>query len=310
LHLCLSACGVQAGDEVITTSFSFVASANAVVYQGARPVFVDIDPVTLNIDPALVERAITPRTRALLPVDVFGQPADMDPLRVIAERHRLALIEDSCEAIGAEYRGRPAGTLGDAGVFAFYPNKQVTTGEGGIIVTNDDRVAATVRSQRNQGRDEFDAWLQHSRLGYNYRLSELHAAVGVGQMERFDDLLRQRAQVAEMYNRRLARVAGVEVPRVAATTTQASWFVYVVRLEPALDRRHVIERLQTRGVPSRPYFPPIHLQPHYQQTYGYRVGQLPVTEREAQRTIALPFHGKLTEEDVEYVSDALEWALL
>ena len=310
LHLCLAANGIGAGDEVITSSFSFVASANVVAFQGARPVFVDIEPGSLNIDPDLVERAITPRTRAILPVHVFGQPADMDRLRAIADRHGLAIVEDACEAIGAEYRGRHAGTLGDAGVFAFYPNKQVTTGEGGIIATDRDDLAALFRSLRNQGRDVFDTWLQHSRLGYNYRLSELHAAIGVGQMERFDDLLRQRAQVAEAYSRRIALIDGVEPPRTVPTTTKASWFVYVVRLDPGVDRTRVIERLQTRGVPSRPYFPPIHLQPHYAATYGHRPGDLPVTEAEASRTLALPFHGRLSDVDVDYVCEVLRWALV
>ena len=309
LHLALAASGVRAGDEVITSSFSFVASANAIAFLGARPVFVDIDPETLNLDPSLVERAVTPRTRAILPVHVFGQPADMDPLRAIADRHRLALIEDSCEAIGAEYRGRQAGTIGDAGVFAFYPNKQITTGEGGIIVTDRDDLAAMYRSLRNQGRDVFDTWLQHSRLGYNYRLSELHAAVGVGQMERFDVLLDQRADVAEQYRRLLSGVDGVECPHIASTTTRTSWFVYVVRLDPGLERDHVIERLQTRGVPSRPYFPPIHLLAHYVDSYGHRAGDLPITEREARRMLALPFHGRMPGEDVDYVCQSLDWAL-
>ena len=305
LHVCAAALGIGSGDEVITPSFSFVASANAIAYTGAIPVFVDIERETLNIDPSLIERAITRRTKAILPVGVFGQAADMDAIAEIAGRHGLPIIEDACEALGAEYRGRPAGTLGDVGVFAFYPNKQITTGEGGLIVTNRDEVAALCRSLRNHGRDVFDGWLQHSRLGYNYRLSELHAAVGVAQMERIDTLLEKRAHVAALYVARLARVDGVEPPVVASSTTRASWFVYVVRLAPEIDRDGVIERMSSRGIPSRPYFPPIHLQPHYRTAYGYAPGQFPVTEREARRTLALPFHGNLTESDVNYVCEGL-----
>jgi perosamine synthetase len=305
LHMCLAAAGITAGDEVITTSFSFVASANVIALQGARPVFVDIDASTLNIDPALIERAITPRTRAILPVHVFGQPVDMDPVREIAGRHGLRVIEDACEAIGAEYRGRPAGALGEAGVFAFYPNKQITTGEGGIIVTDSDDLALLHRSLRNQGRDVFDGWLQHSRLGYNYRLSELHAAVGVAQMERFDELLDKRAGVAAMYEQCIAQLDGVEPPSIAPTTTRSSWFVYVVRLGAGVERNAVVTRLHAEGIPSRPYFPPIHLLPHYRQAFGHAPGDLPVTEREAARTLALPFHARLSASDVNRICDAL-----
>jgi perosamine synthetase len=309
LHACLIAAGVGPGDEVVTTSFSFAASANAVRYERARPVFVDIDPATLNIDPGLIERAITPRTRAILPVHVFGEPADMDPIREIAQRHGLAVIEDACEAIGAEYRGRPTGALGDAGVFAFYPNKQITTAEGGMIVTDRDDLAALYRSLRNHGRDVFDGWLQHSRLGYNYRMSELHAALGVAQMERLDELLGKRARVAAAYHERLSRTDYIEAPAAASTTTRASWFVYVVRLDIRIDRDAVIERLRARGIPSRPYFPPIHLQRHYREAFGHRAGDLPVTEREASRTLALPFHANVSEADIDRVCDALAHAV-
>jgi perosamine synthetase len=305
LHLCAAALGVGPGDEVITPSFSFVASSNAIGFTGARPVFVDIDPHTLNIDPSLIERAITPRTKAILPVDVFGQAADLDPIREIAGRWELPIIEDSCEALGAAYQGRAAGTLGDAGVFAFYPNKQITTGEGGMIVTDRDDLAALCRSLRNHGRDVFDTWLQHSRFGYNYRLSELHAAIGVAQMERIDTLLEKRARVAAAYDARLAEMKRVEPPAVAPSTTRPSWFVYVVRLAAGIDRDGLIERLLELGIPSRPYFPPIHLQPHYRSAYSYGPGDFPITEREAQRTLALPFHGNLTETDVDYVCERL-----
>lgn len=309
LHACLIAAGVSDGDEVITSSYSFVASANAVAYERARPVFVDIDPVSLNLDPARIEDAITERTRAIMPVHVFGQPADMDPILDIARRRNLAVIEDACEAIGAAYKGRQAGTMGDAGVFAFYPNKQITTGEGGVIVTDRQDLADACRSLRNQGRDVHDGWLQHTRLGFNYRMSELHAAVGVGQLERFDDLMTRRARVAGWYAAGLSNVSAIDAPTIVDSTTATSWFVYVVRLAPGIDRNAVIEKLAARGVPSRPYFPPIHLQPHYRATYGYTEGSLPITEDLGSRTLALPFHGDLPQDDVTFVCEALHAAV-
>lgn len=305
LHASLIAADIRDGDEVITSSYSFVASANAIAYERARPVFVDIDPVSLNLDPGRIEDAITPRTRAIMPVHVFGQPADMDPILEIARRRGLVVIEDACEAIGAEYRTRAAGTLGDAGVFAFYPNKQITTGEGGVIITNRADIANVCRSLRNQGRDVHDGWLQHTRLGYNYRMSELHAAVGVGQLERFDELMARRARVASRYTARLSNMLRIEPPAVVDSTTAMSWFVYVVRLASTVDRSEVIAGLASRGIPSRPYFPPIHLQPHYRTAYELAEGDLPITEDIGARTLALPFHADLPDEDVDYVCETL-----
>jgi perosamine synthetase len=309
LHLAIIAAGVGEGDEVITSPFSFVASANCVLYERARPVFVDIDPETFNLDPTLVEAAITSRTKAILPVHVFGQPADMDAIVTIARAHRLVVIEDACEALGAEYRGRKAGTLGDVAAFGFYPNKQMTTGEGGMLTTERDDWAALFRSLRNQGRDVFDAWLNHSRLGYNYRLDELSAALGLAQLRRLGELLAKRERIAQMYHARLQNVAGVQLPKVAATTTRRSWFVYVIQLAPGIDRNRVMEALQNRGVPSRPYFTPIHLQPFYRQRFGYCPGSFPVTESIAERTLALPFSGVMTEEQVDYVCQQLRAVL-
>jgi len=305
LHLCVRAAGIGEGDEVITTPFSFIASANVMLYERARPVFVDIELDSLNIDPQRVEDAITPRTRAILPVHAFGQPADMDSILDIARRHNLWVIEDACEALGAEYKGRKAGTLGDMAVFAFYPNKQMTTGEGGMIVTNHDEWDALFRSLRNQGRDFFNAWLHHTRLGYNYRLDELSAALGVAQLGRIEELLQRRERVARMYNQRLAQIEGVRVPFIAPTTTRMSWFVYVIRLSPGINRDIVIEELGKRGIPSRPYFTPIHLQPFYRQMFGYQVGDFPLTERAAECVLALPFYGHLEEEKLDYVCDNL-----
>jgi len=311
LHLCVVAAGVTAGDVVLTTPFSFVASANCVLYERARPVFVDIDPQTLTIDPdalAGAARALTARgerLKAILPVHVFGHPADMDPIRDVAARYRVAVIEDACEAIGAAYKGRAVGTLGDAAVFAFYPNKQITTGEGGMIVTDDSAWDGLFRSLRNQGRDVFDGWLQHSRLGWNYRLDELSAALGAVQVERLEEILAKRARVADAYTRRLARLEHVAPPAVAAWVSRMSWFVYVVRLAPWLDRDAVIRGLEERGVPSRAYFPPIHLQPFYRERFGVRPGNFPVSEEMGRRCLALPFSGAMTATQIDTVCGAL-----
>src|SRR5690606_29095864 len=231
LHLAMIAAGIRDGDEVITPSFSFIASANCVLYERGKPVFVDIDPLTGNLDPACIEPAITERTRAIIVVHAFGQPADMEPIRALAAKHNLTVIEDACEAIGAEYKGQRVGTLADCAVFAFYPNKQMTTGEGGMIVTDDAAWDALFRSLRNQGRDTFNEWLDHARLGYNYRLDEMSAALGLAQIQRIDDLLAKRAQVAAWYNERIDTLDGIHKPHIAATTTRMSWFVYVVRCE-------------------------------------------------------------------------------
>ncbi len=313
LHLCMLAAGVGDGDLVVTTPFSFVASANCILYERARPLFVDVEPHTLTIDPERVAdavRAFGRRVKAVLPVHVFGQPADLDPILEVAAHHGLAVIEDACEAIGAEYKGRQAGTLGDAGVFAFYPNKQMTTGEGGMIVTNRPEWDALFRSLRNQGRDVFDGWLSHSRLGYNYRLDELSAALGLVQVQRLPELLAKRARVAAWYDARLAGLPGVTRPAQAPWTTRPSWFVYVVRLAAGLDRDRVIRDLERRGVPSRPYFPPIHLQPFYRQTFGFKPGDFPIAEAAGASCLALPFAGTLGEDEVDTVCGALAEVLL
>jgi len=305
LHLAMIAAGLGPGDEVITTPFSFVASANCILYVGATPVFADIDERTMNIDPTRVEDAITPRTRAILPVHVFGHPCAMDQLVQLAEDRGLLLIEDSCESLGAEFRGRKVATFGACGVFAFYPNKQMTTAEGGIIVTDDGDWAALFRSLRNQGRDGSGTWLRHVRLGYNYRLDELSAALGVAQLERIEELLANRERVARRYTERLATIEGVRSPSIAPEVTRMSWFVYVVRLAPRLDRERIMAALAERGIPSRPYFSPLHLQPVYVDRFGHRQGDFPVCERVARSTLALPFSGVMTENQVDRVCGAL-----
>jgi len=323
LHLCVRAAEIGPGDLVITTPFSFVASANVLLFEGAIPVFVDIDPRTGNIDPELVVEATKnihkylPRKlpianrpiKAILPVDVFGQPADMDTINVVAKEHGLTVIEDSCEALGAEYKGRQAGTLGDYGVFAFYPNKQITTGEGGMVVTDNDGAADFMRALRNQGRAVGDTWLQHTHLGYNYRLDEMSAAMGTTQMRRLDELLVKREQVAAWYEARLSEISGVEAPIVEPYTTRMSWFVYVVRFDAKVDRDALAKRLEERGVPARPYFLPIHLQPYMIERFGWREGDFPVTEDLGRRGLALPFSGVMTEEQVEYVCQSIREAL-
>lgn len=331
LHLAVIAAGVQQDDLVITTPFSFVASANVILYERAIPIFVDVDPATGNIDPALVAQAAQDLTQdqrqktrdrwlppairnspsairnlqSLLPVHAFGQPADMDPILDVAREHNLTVIEDACEAIGAEYKGRNAGTLGDVAVFAFYPNKQMTTGEGGMIVTNRDDWAALFRSLRNQGRDVFDAWLNHTRLGFNYRLDEMSAALGLAQLKRIDELLGKREQVAQWYNERLSNAELIERPYITSHTTRMSWFVYVVRLKPPAKRDEVMRRLASVGIPSRPYFTPIHLQPFYREKFGYQRGDFPVTEYLGDVSLALPFSGVMTEEQVDLVCQSL-----
>jgi perosamine synthetase len=301
LHLCVRAMGIGPGDEVITTPFSFIASSNCILMEGARPVFVDIDPGTWNIDPARIEAAITPRTRAILPVDVFGQPADMDPIRDIARKHNLRVIEDSCEALGATYKGRRAGSLGDVGVFGFYPNKQVTTGEGGMIVTNDESVYRLTASMRNQGRGESNTWLAHERLGYNFRLSDINCALGIAQMKRIEEILAHRSRAAGYYLERLRDEKRVRLQRIHPDC-RISWFVMVVRLGDDYtreDRDRIMHHLREHGIGTNNYFTPIHLQPFFVEQLGCKRGDLPVCEALTDRTIALPFHGLLTESEVD-----------
>ena len=319
LHLCVRAAGIGPGDLVITTPFSFVASTNALLFENAIPVFVDVDPKTGNIDVEQAAEAVkhierylprkskieNQKLKALLPVDVFGQPAEMDKINAIAQEHGLTVIEDSCEALGATYKGQQAGTFGDYGIFAFYPNKQMTTGEGGIIITNDDQAAAFMRALRNQGRAPGDTWLSHTYLGYNYRLDEMSCALGITQLRRLEEMLAKREQVAAWYAERLAEIPGIEIPFIAPETTRMSWFVYVIRIDGKIDRGAFASRLEARGVPVRPYFLPIHLQPYMVERFGYREGDFPVTEDLGRRGLAVPFSGVMTEEQVEYVCQAI-----
>ena len=325
LHLSLRALGIGPGDEVVTTPFSFIASANALLYVGAKPVFVDISPKTLNMDPAKLEAAITPRTKAIMAVEAFGNPEHMAETAQLAAKHEIPMIEDCCEALGTTWKGRKCGSFGRVGVFGFYPNKQITTGEGGMIVTDDQRVAELCRSMRNHGRpapiiaDRHDAmttpnntggWFQHERLGYNYRLSELQAALGVAQMRRLNVLIERRQQVADWYIERLLGMSDLVVPTVHEHA-KMSWFVFVVRLGPDYsgeERDRVIRGLRNHEVGCAPYFPCIHLQPHYVELgreLGYGAGSFPISESVSQRTIALPFHPRLSEREVDLVCQTL-----
>ncbi len=312
LHLALLALGIGEGDEVITTPFSFIASANCILYAGATPVFCDICPRTLNMDPKKVEAAITPRTKAILAVEAFGNPVYMDVYAKIAAKHEIPLIEDSCEALGTVYKGRRCGSFGRVGVFGFYPNKQITTGEGGMIVTDDDRLADTCRSLRNQGRSpkmsgDLGFWLRHERLGFNYRLSELSCALGVAQMRRLGELIERRREIARTYIDRLRSSSELVLPTIEAGC-ELSWFVFVVRLSTEYslrERERILQGLRNHDVGCADYFPCIHLQPPY-ESMGKGTGSYPIAESVSHRTIALPFHTSLSERDIDLVCQTLE----
>jgi len=330
LHLSVRAMDIGHQDEVVTSAFSFIASTNCFLYEGAVPVMLDIDPTTLNLDPKHVRSFLkqccvvdsatgcvinkqTGRTvKAILPVHVFGVPCDMDPILELASQFGLSVLEDACEAIGAEYHGRRVGTFGDAAVFAFYPNKQMTSGEGGMIVTNNERIAALCRSMRNQGRDDDSSWLNHVRLGYNYRLSELHCALGLAQLKRLPELLEARERVAMGYNRALAEIPHLILPSSHINDRKRSWFVYVVQLDyPGAKaiRDRIIERLRERGIQSQAYFPSLHTQAHIAADAEIPLGSLIRTEVASDRSLALPFFPTLRSEEVQYIAETLRQIL-
>jgi len=306
LHLIIRALGIGPGDEVITTPFSFIASTNCILMEEATPVFVDIDPRTLCIDPEAVEAAITPRTVAILAVDVFGHPADWTRLEKIAVEHDLTLIEDSAESLGSALDGKPCGSFGRAAIFGFYPNKQITTGEGGMLVTDDEELASHCRSMANQGRGD-DRWLSHARLGYNYRLDEMSAALGLSQLERIEGIVAARSNVAAWYLEELASIDGLILPRVAENV-RMSWFVFVIQLASGFtreDRDQTIEALHAQGIGCRDYFQPIHLQPFIRERLGTKRGQYPITESISDLTIALPFFPEMTRKQVHLIAESL-----
>jgi dTDP-4-amino-4,6-dideoxygalactose transaminase len=305
LHLLARIAGLGPGDEAVTTPYSFAATANCFLYEGATPVFADVDPQTWNLDPAAVEAAINERTRAVVAVDIFGLPCELDPLRELCDRHGLVLIQDACEALGAEYRGAAVGSHGADAVFAFYPNKQITTGEGGVVTTHDEHTWELLRSLRNQGRADEGGWLDHARLGYNYRFDDVRAAIGIGQLEKLDRILALRRAAAERYATLLDGVRGVRLPHPDDADHRRSWFVYVVALDPAVDREAVIEQLESDGIGTARYLPCIHLQGYMRERYGFGEGLCPVAEDLGRRTLALPFHARLGLEDQERVVESL-----
>lgn len=320
LHCCLLAMGIGPGDEVVTTPFSFIASANVIKMVGATPVFADIDPKTLNMDADAAEKVITPKTKAILGVEALGNPVGMHEIAQLAARHEIPLIEDSCEGLGSSHKRRKVGTFGRCGVFGFYPNKQITTGEGGMVVTNDKKLADMCRSLRNQGRDPGGSWLSHARLGYNYRMSDINAAIGIVQMRRLAEIVESRQRVAHEYIQLLMDEPHIILPTIDNETVM-SWFVFVVRLtgdfntgatEPGgggADRDAILQYLRTHHIGCSNYFPPIHLQPFYVKDHGFKRGDFPVTERVADRTIALPFHNRLTRGEIENVVSHLKQAI-
>ena len=309
LHMLCHIAGVGEGDEVITSPVSFVATANCFIFEGGRPVFADVDQQTLNLDPEAVEAAITDRTKGIVTVDMFGYPCELDELRAIAARHGLWLIDDSCEALGAEYKGSPIGSHGVSGAFGFYPNKQITTGEGGIVTTHSEEEWELLKSLRNQGRSYDSRWFHHVRLGFNYRITDVQAAIGIAQLEKLDRLLAMRADVARRYGELLASIDGVELPCADDADHRRSWFVYVVKVAEGIDRDAVLERLASQGIEAGHYVPAVHLQPYLRDAYGFSEGMCPVAEDACSRTLALPFFPQLEAEDQKLVVDALQDAL-
>ncbi len=308
LHLLCRAAGLLAGDEFITSPYSFVASANCAIYEGAVPVFADIDERTMNLDPAAVEASITERTKVVIAVDIYGYPCELGPLQELCKRHGLTLIQDACEALGAEYRGAPVGSHGPSAVFAFYPNKQITTGEGGIVTTHSEEEWKLLKSLRNQGRADDGGWLEHARLGYNYRIDDIRAALGIGQLEKLETILSLRGDAAKRYAQLLAELP-IELPCPDDADHKRTWFVYVVKLPREVDRERVIEALDREGVATARYLPSIHLQAYMREAYGFREGVCPISEDLSRRTLALPFHARIEPDDQGRVVEALGAAL-
>lgn len=303
LHLGVRAFGFRAGDEVVTSPFSFVASSNCLLYENVKPVFVDIEEETLNINPSLIEQAITKNTKAILPIHIFGQSAEMSEIMKLAKRYNLKVLEDACESLGATYRGQMVGTNGDIGTYAFYPNKQMTTGEGGMLVTNSKNIYDLCDSLRNQGRSKNGDWLVHERMGYNYRIDEMSASLGITQLKKIDWMIEEKRRIASWYNSMLQAIAGVDIPVVGQDRTH-SWFVYVIRVKKG-KRNKLMNQLGNLGIQTRPYLPVIHLQPFMKKMFNFKRGDFPVAEKVADETLALPLYIGLKLRDIEYISDKI-----
>ncbi|OGM99406.1 MAG: hypothetical protein A2817_03410 [Candidatus Yanofskybacteria bacterium RIFCSPHIGHO2_01_FULL_39_8b] len=308
LHLAMIAAGIQSGDEVITSPFSFIASANCILYVGAKPVFVDIDPITYNMDPGKIEQAINKKTKAILVVHIFGQSADMSPIKKIAKKYNLKIIEDVCESICAKYRGKTVGTFGESAVFAFYPNKQMTTAEGGMLVTDKKSIYKVVNSLRNQGRSDNMQWLDHQRLGYNYRMNEVSAALGLAQLSKLDYMIAERKKIALLYNKYLEEYDSlVQVPQIHELNDH-TWFVYVAKIKnikSESQRNKIILAMEKKNIATKPYLPAIHLFSFYKNKFGYKTGDFPITEEISRSSIALPFYVGLKEKDIKYIVEKL-----
>lgn len=301
LHLAVKSLGIGPGDEVIVTPFSFVASANCVLFEGATPVFVDIEPETFNIDPKKIEKKITSKTKAIIPVDVFGRPSDKEAIMKIAKKHSLKVIEDSAEALAATYKGKNVGTFGDCAIFAFYPNKQMTMGEGGVLVTDNKEVYDLCASYRNQGRGADGEWHEYIRLGYNYRITDIQCALGISQLKKISAILEKREKVAAEYAKRLGKIKGIKLPFDSTKDLKVSWFVYVIQIDSSENKELFMQELKKRGVECSAYFQPIHLMKFYNERFGFKQGDFPVCEAIAKTTIALPFYTSMKTEDIDYV---------
>ena len=304
LHLGVRALGLKSGDEVITSPFSFVASSNCLLYEGVKPVFVDIEETTFNIDPSLIEQAITKKTKAILPIHIFGQSAEMDEIMRVAKKYKLKVLEDSCESLGATYRGKMVGTTGDIGTYAFYPNKQMTTGEGGMIITDSKELYDLCDSMRNQGRSKNGDWLIHERLGYNYRLDEMSASLGITQLKKLDWMIEEKRKIAFWYNEVLKDIKDIEIPKVGANRTH-SWFVYVVRIKNS-KRDKLMDELGKVGIQTKPYLPVIHLQSFMRKMFNFKKGDFKVAENISEETLALPLFIGLKQKDVEYIANKIK----
>lgn len=307
LHLGVKALGLKAGDEVITSPFSFISSSNCLLYEGIKPIFVDIEETTFNIDPLLIEQAITKKTKAILPVHIFGQSAEMDPILKIAEKYNLKILEDACESLGSIYKGKITGTMGDIGTYAFYPNKQMTTGEGGMIVTDSKELYDLCCSLRNQGRGNSGDWLIHERLGYNYRMDEMSASLGITQLKKLDWMIKEKRKIVSWYNNALKDVFDIDTPQIGVNRTH-SWFVYVIRVKNK-KRNKLISKLNQEGIQTKPYLPVIHLQPFMRKMFGFKEGDFPIAERVSQETLALPLYIGLKQEDIEYITNKIKIVL-